>query len=307
MRIRSIGIGCCLFGVFLANGAWAVEKAEKDVLLTAPGVTITTNDMRHYVQERIDQGWPAERFAEPGTVPRLMENLLTIRTLANKAKSEGVTVDEQIQWALEVERDRQLYNRYVQVTVEKELAKTNWDALAKEEYLANSDKYKHPDQVSVSHILVAVTKERNEDQALKRIKTVAQRLASGDNFTQLVHEYSDDQGSLKQDGALGFFAPKRMVKPFSEAAFAMSEVGEFSDPVKTRFGYHIIRLDDKRAAGKLAFAEAKPGIIAKLKEGIEADLRTELTQEARSPKEFTLDEEKLKSLELEYVDDKAFK
>lgn len=308
MRFKSMLVGVCLSGVLLGgNVAYAADTNKKDVLLTAGEVTITTDDMRHYIQERIDKGLPAERFAEPGTVPRLMENLMMVRVLANKARSEGVRVDEQMQWALDVERDRQLYNRYVHNTVAKQLAKTDWDALAKEEYLAYADQYKHSGQVSVSHILVAINKERNESQALERIKKVAERLAAGDDFARLVKEFSDDSGSLDSDGALGYFAPGKMVRSFSEAAFAMQEVGELSEPVKSNYGYHIIRLDGTRKAGKIPFAEVKGQIIAKLKKGVEADLRTELTQESRSPSEFELDHEKLKSLELEYVKGKSIK
>ncbi|UTF59827.1 peptidylprolyl isomerase [Gilvimarinus sp. DA14] len=302
MRVIPI-IASSAFMSFLLGSSIAVADEVKpdDVLLTAGDVTITVGDMRHYVQERIDHGLPAERFAEPGVVPQLMENLMSIRTLANMARSNGISVDERMQWALDVERDRQLYNRYVHDTVEDKLASTNWNALAKEEYLANKSNYQHPAQVSVSHILVAVSKERNEEQALERINEVAKLLEEGKPFESLVQQYSDDNGSLKQDGALGYFAPGRMVRPFSDAAFAMDEVGDLSEPVKTRFGYHIIRLDGQRPAGTLPFDEVKDEIIKKLQKNMESDLRTQLTLEARSPKEFDLNEENLKALELEYV------
>lgn len=301
MRNRSFIISFILIGLLVSRGVFATEISSDDVLLTSGEIVITVGDMRHYVQERIDHGLPAKRFAEPGVVPQLMENLMSIRVLANMARAEGVSVDEQMQWALDVERDRQLYNRYVRDTVDGKLASTNWNALAKEEYLANKSAYQHPGQVSVSHILVAVSKERNEEQALKRINEVQQQLKSGKSFESLVQKFSDDNGSLKQNGSLGYFAPGRMVRPFSDAAFDLSDVGSLSEPVKTRFGYHIIRLDGRRPAGALPFDEVRAQIIEKLQKNMESDLRTQLTLEARSPKEFDLNEENLKALELEYV------
>lgn len=302
MQVKSVFASFVLVTLLGSNVVSAKGVKSDDVLLTTDDVTITVGDMRHYVQERIDQGLPAERFAEPGVVPRLMENLMTIRVLANMAKAEGVKVDEQMQWALDVERDRQLYNRYVRDTIAKQIAATNWDSLAKEDYLVNKAEYQHPAQVSVSHILVAITKERNQEQALERINEVQALLKDGESFEALVQQYSDDSGSVKNDGALGYFAPGRMVKAFSEAAFAMSEVGDLSEPVKTQFGYHIIRLDGERPAGTLPFDEVKERIIAKLQKNMDSDLRTELTLEARSPKEFDLNDETLKALEMEYVD-----
>ena len=302
MQVKSVIASFALVGFLVSNTVAAKDVKADDVLLTTGDVTITVGDMRHYVKERIDHGLPAERFAEPGVVPRLMENLMTIRVLANMAKEQGVSVDEQMQWALDVERDRQLYNRYVHDTVAEQMAKTDWDALAKEEYLANKANYQHPAQVSVSHILVAVSKERNDEQALARINEVQALLKDGESFEKLVQQYSDDNGSLEQQGSLGYFAPGQMVKPFSDAAFAMEEVGDLSDPVKTRYGYHIIRLNGERPAGTLPFDDVKARIIDKLQKGMDSDLRTQLTLEARSPKEFELNEENLKALELEYVD-----
>ncbi len=86
-------------------------------------------------------------------------------------------------------------------------------------------------KIKCSHILVA--KQSEAVAALERIK-------GGEKFGKVAKQVSIDSGSAKRDGSLGYFARGRMVKPFEEVAFKM-RVGEVSEPVKTEFGYHIIK------------------------------------------------------------------
>ena len=81
------------------------------------------------------------------------------------------------------------------------------------------------------HILVA-----KQSEAL----AVLERLSSGDKFAKIAREVSLDTGSAKRDGNLGFFGRGAMVKPFEQAAFSL-QIGQVSQPVKTEFGYHIIK------------------------------------------------------------------
>lgn len=91
------------------------------------------------------------------------------------------------------------------------------------------------DKIKCSHILV-----RKQSEAL----TILERLKKGESFANLARELSIDRGSAKKGGDLGLFGRGTMVRPFEEAAFKLSK-GEISEPVKTEFGYHII----KRAGG----------------------------------------------------------
>lgn len=88
-----------------------------------------------------------------------------------------------------------------------------------------------PSKIKCSHILV-----EKQGQALE----VLERIKSGDKFGKLAKELSIDSGSAKKDGNLGYFARGMMVKPFEDAAFRL-RVGEVSEPVRTEFGYHIIK------------------------------------------------------------------
>lgn len=87
------------------------------------------------------------------------------------------------------------------------------------------------DKIKCSHILV---KKQSESLA------IMERLKKGEKFGKLAKELSIDSGSAKRDGSLGYFGRGMMVKPFEEAAFKL-QIGEASEPVKSEFGYHIIK------------------------------------------------------------------
>ena len=87
------------------------------------------------------------------------------------------------------------------------------------------------DKIKCSHILV-----EKQSQAL----AILERLKKGEKFAELAKELSTDTGSGKRGGDLGYFGRGRMVKPFETAAFALS-IGQTSEPVKSEFGYHVIK------------------------------------------------------------------
>ncbi len=153
--------------------------------------------------------------------------------------------------------------------IDKEVADkvTISDAEVKDYYDKNLDKFKHPEQVRASHILVKVGPEDKDEQkaeARKRIEDIQKKLQAGGNFEALAKENSDCPSKVK-GGDLGYFDREAMVKPFSDAAFALKP-GETSGIVETQFGYHIIRMTDKKAEGTQSFDEVKEDISRFLKQ-----------------------------------------
>lgn len=109
----------------------------------------------------------------------------------------------------------------------------------------NKETYGTPKKVRARHILFqleAGATAEEQEAAKNRAWVVMEEAKSGKEFAELAKRYSDDPGSKDQGGDLGFFAKDRMVKPFSDVAFAM-EPGEISEPVLTRFGWHIIKVE----------------------------------------------------------------
>lgn len=115
-------------------------------------------------------------------------------------------------------------------------------------YAANAEDFKVKEQVKASHILV-----KTEDEA----KKIISELDSGKDFAELAKLYSTDDSNKEKGGDLGYFDHAQMVQPFADAAFTMP-VGTYSKtPVKTEFGYHIIKVEDKKPASIQSYEEVK--------------------------------------------------
>ncbi len=111
----------------------------------------------------------------------------------------------------------------------------------------NKEAFAEAEQVKASHILVADEKTVNE---------VKKKLSDGGDFSALAKEYSTDAGSKEAGGELGYFSKGTMVKEFEDVAFALP-LNQVSDPVKTDFGYHIIKVEAKKEAKEANYDEIK--------------------------------------------------
>lgn len=125
-------------------------------------------------------------------------------------------------------------------------------------------------EVRASHILVSVAPEAPPEDTLaawKKIAAIRERVVGGADFASVAKEKggSDDPSAAKNGGDLGYFTALQMVYPFESAAFA-TPVGQVSMPVRTRFGYHIIKVVDKRPSCK-RFHESRPYHAAQHKVG----------------------------------------
>jgi parvulin-like peptidyl-prolyl isomerase len=115
------------------------------------------------------------------------------------------------------------------------------------------------EQTHARHILVSVDKNadmKTKAAALNKIKSIQKELKGGADFEALAKKYSDDPGSKVKGGDLGFFSKGDMVPEFEKAAFALN-VGQVSEPILTDFGYHLIKVEEKRAGKKATFEDVK--------------------------------------------------
>ncbi len=124
-----------------------------------------------------------------------------------------------------------------------------------------TDKQERIPQVRASHILINFYNDENELDTIaskEKAYEIYQRVKDGEDFAALAMQYSEDPGSKENGGDLGFFERRMMVKDFDETAFNLKEVGDVSEPVKTNFGFHIIKLTDRKLYP--SFAEEKESI-----------------------------------------------
>ena len=141
------------------------------------------------------------------------------------------------------------------------------DADTQAYYDGNPQMFKQAEQVKASHILIKVdagAAESQKSEARKKIETVQQKVKDGDDFAELAKEYSEGPSNTR-GGDLGYFKRGQMVKPFEDTAFAM-QTNEVSDIVETRFGYHLIKVYDKKPEQTLAYADVKDKINQRLKQ-----------------------------------------
>jgi peptidyl-prolyl cis-trans isomerase D len=129
-------------------------------------------------------------------------------------------------------------------------------------YNDNRQQYETPEQVRASHILFE-TAGKNEDEVKKRAEGVLQQAKSGTDFAELAKKFSEDKGSKDRGGDLDYFGRGRMVPEFEMAAFTMMP-GQISELVKSQFGFHIIKVVDRRPATTRSLDEVRPQIQQQL-------------------------------------------
>ena len=194
----------------------------------------------------------------------LVKRMLEVKVLADIARKESFDQKPEIKEQITYVVDDFLSREYLAKVVMKDFAATEADL--KEYYQKNQKSLGIPEQVRVRHILVKVDPNTTEDkrrQAKAKAEGLLDRLKKGESFEELAKAESDDQSSRARGGDLGYIIPGQMVKDFEDVAF-YSNPGEISDIVETRYGYHIIRVDEHLEARARSYEEAKELIKTRL-------------------------------------------
>jgi peptidyl-prolyl cis-trans isomerase C len=141
------------------------------------------------------------------------------------------------------------------------------------------------EEVRARHILIRAAP--GDDKASKaaedKIKAIIARLNKGEDFAKLATELTEDPSGKANGGDLGFFTKDQMVPEFADAAFGL-EAGKISAPVKTQFGWHVIKVEEKRTKPQPTFDEVKPQIESFLTRKAQAELVTKLRETAKVEK-----------------------
>ena len=226
--------------------AQAQQKTPKDnpdkVLVIVNGHKITKREVEMAADDilpQLTQVPPKLRFAF------IVEYLVERHLLAQQAIREGFGNDEEYKRRLRFYQSKALRDAYFVKTVKTQVT----DEKVRAAYDKQAAKIKPEERVRARHILVATE---------KLAKELAARIAKGEKFEDLAKKYSTD-GSKNFGGDLGYFTASEMVPAFSKAAFALKK-GEVSKPVKTDFGWHLIKLEDRKKGGPQPFDQVKGAI-----------------------------------------------
>lgn len=151
------------------------------------------------------------------------------------------------------------------------------EAVLQQRYEATQARFMTAERRRASHILITADGERTEEEARALAQSLLERLESGEDFAELAAELSDDPGSARQGGDLGWIEPDVMMPEF-EAALYDLEPGAIAGPVETEFGWHLIRLDEIDAPRGQTFAEARGEILEEVREERADDLYIEMSE-----------------------------
>ena len=200
--------------------------------------------------------------------PQLKENLLQQYiqgiVISKLAKKKGFDKNLELKEQLEMITDNYIAIEYLKKEVANKVEVSEEDIKAY--YESHKDEFKTPEMVRSRHILIKTdpsASDNDKKNAKEKAEDILKKIKSGEDFAKLASDISDDTGSKPKGGELGFFPKGRMVKSFEDAAFSLNP-GEVSEIVETQFGYHIIKVEEKKEPGMEPFDTAKEKIKQKL-------------------------------------------
>jgi peptidyl-prolyl cis-trans isomerase C len=234
--------------VLIASATYGASAQEKAAAPSDPAKVLATVDGQPITQGEVDQASSDldpqfSRLPEEQRRLAALAALIDIKALAMKGKEEKLDQTKEFQQRMDFLKDRALHNAYF----EKEIVGKISDADVRARYDKEIAATPPQNEVRARHILVK-TKEEAE--------AIIKKLDGGAKFEDLAKESSTD-GSAQNGGDLGYFAQGQMVPEFEKAAFALEPGAYTKEPVQTQFGFHVIKLEDKRAQQPPAFDDVK--------------------------------------------------
>jgi len=272
---RKFGTLCALsLGVALFGGAVQADAAIE--LAKIGSKSLTDADVKTLVGN-IPEAQKQQLNSDPDVKSRMVDNMVVEELFVLEAEKTGVNKDKEFQQALERARRQLLAQRYLQKNIQPKVTDSNVRSF----FDKNKVRYSQ-DEVRAYHVLLKTEKEAEE---------VYQKAKAGEDFEVLAKKYSKDPSAAQNMGDLGFFTRSRMVPPFADAAFSMKP-GAISRPVKTPFGYHVIKVVEKR--------EGKPVKFDDVKEQVRSDFQNEsintLISTLKKNNKVTIHEDRVKAL-----------
>jgi peptidyl-prolyl cis-trans isomerase C len=260
-----------------------LARAADPVVASIPGgVAVTANDLAEDVL-RLPPQVQGKVLARPQDVARIAQSILIRRELARQAEAEGLEKDPKVASALRAARERVLFEAALARAEGAPLDRQTLERLARNQYDAAPEKFETPEQVRVRHILVSARACEPEARARDLLARARQ---PGANFAALAKADSDDPASAARGGDLGFFSRGRMDPEFEAAAFALKRPGDLSDVVKTKFGYHVIQLEEHKPASRKPFEEVRDELVKEVSEAETRNRRQQVVEKITAQVQF---------------------
>lgn len=257
-------------------GSLVPAFAQDKTIATVDGKPVTEQELAAVIATMAQQ---LAQLPEGARRRAALDRLIDMRVLAAKADKDGLADSDDFKRRLEAIRQQLLINEFVKVKVDAAVT----DDMVKARYDKDAAAFVPPEETRARHILV-----KTKDEAT----AIIAELDKGGDFAKLASEKSQDPGSAKEGGDLGYFAAGDMVQPFEEATQKLT-TGEYTKaPVETQFGFHVIKLEDRRKQRVPGFEEVKDQIrqavvgerFAEALQDIKKAAKIEIDEAAITPK-----------------------
>ncbi|HEY6839109.1 MAG TPA: peptidylprolyl isomerase [Geobacteraceae bacterium] len=257
-------------------------QSTGQVLAEVNGTNITTDDFKKEVDNLPPYLKPMTESLDGKK--EMLETMVIRELILQQAKKDGIDTSKAVAEKLEDLKKRIIVDTFLKKKVEEQANLS--DTELQKFYDQNKEKFRSGDQIKASHILVKDEKKAQE---------ILAQLKGGASFEELEKKNSVDAAGAK-GGDLGWFSKGSMIPEFEKAAFALKE-GETSGIVKTKYGFHIIKLTGKRAAGILPFAEVRDQIKAAMAPEKQQEIFKKLKEDLKKSSKYTIKEDVLKGLD----------
>lgn len=262
-----LGVMCSSCGI--VYGQTVLDKTanvefQSQILVTREGTQVTLSDFVAQLERTVPKDSQAELVSSPTRIEGILENILTAEAFYPLAEQAGFldgSAEQARLYNALVREARIIYRDSYLESIELD----NYTQQARELYLVNPSQFVSSSTLDIEQILVTVNADRTEAEAMKRIVEVYEQLVSGTPFVEVAKAYSDDPTFKDNQGFLEKVNPTQLVRPVA-MMLADLEVGVFSDPIRSRFGWHVFRITKNHEPEPLTWEEARPVAEAMAKE-----------------------------------------
>lgn len=258
------------------------KKEEKpQVLARIENRTITIEDFRREIESLPEFFKPL--LVEPKAKKEFLGKLIDREILILEAEKVGIDKREDVMRKIEECRRGVILEAFISEIMAGKDEVT--DEEAKKYYDEHKEEFQLGERIRVRHIVVKTLEEAQE---------IKKRLERGEDFAELARKYSISPAA-KWGGDLGYIQRGQVGKEFEKAAFSLKKPGDISDIVKTTFGYHIIKLEDRKPPQQLSFEEVKDKIKNRLKEEKRSKILEEYLKKAKKSYKIEVNEDLLEN------------
>lgn len=286
---------CCLLFASVA-----LAQSEPKVIANINGEILTA--------PQFDQLWSAlspemrKNYEESGGKITFLDNYIRKRLVVQEAIKSGLHERDDVRFEIQAARESLLFDRYVRDVLSRRVIRE--DQL-RAFYEARKSIWDRPEMIKARHIIVTPDDQSvvnttgdnatSRTAALEKILMIQKQLRDHPgSFVDLALQFSED-GAARSGGSLGWFGRGKMVPEFDEVVFSLGQ-GGISDVIETRFGWHLVRVEDRRAAGPPPFEEVREDVRNRMLAEMTQEMMAELqryTQELREASRITIHRENL--------------